>query len=360
MKIKKSANKEQEGGENKMKMLMRPSNNPLITIITPTYNHEKFIGQCIESVLSQTYPHWEMIIIDDGSTDKTPDIIIKYKDERIKYIKQDNVGIYNLQKTYNKALMLAKGELIAILEGDDFWPPDKLQRQISAFDDESVVLTCGGAGRVNSNGKLIFTNLRSLKQLKGRSQEEILRRLILGCFIVSCTAICSKKALIKIGGFKQPHNAPYVDFPTWLELATMGKIEVLADGLYGFWRFHPDQITLQHKNTMYSSTKDIQIDFYNNLSKDTKKRMNLTINEIEKNYKRKICEVHFGSGRYALYKHNWNLANKEFKKALNGFSYIKIGAIFGIFCSYVKCDMEFFAKILGKPLLSELYSNYKL
>ncbi len=76
---------------------------PLISIITPTYNHENFIGECIESVLAQTYPHWEQIIIDDGSTDRTGEIVAQYNDERIKYIRQDNIGIWRLRETYNRA-----------------------------------------------------------------------------------------------------------------------------------------------------------------------------------------------------------------------------------------------------------------
>ena len=76
----------------------------LVSIITPTYNHEKFIGNCIESVLAQTYPYWEQIIVDDGSNDDTGKIIASYKDKRIKYIKQKNKGIWKLKETYNKAL----------------------------------------------------------------------------------------------------------------------------------------------------------------------------------------------------------------------------------------------------------------
>jgi len=66
---------------------------PFVTIITPTYNHEKFIGQCIESVLAQTYPHWEQIIIDDGSIDHTREVVLRYRDNRIKYVYQENLGI---------------------------------------------------------------------------------------------------------------------------------------------------------------------------------------------------------------------------------------------------------------------------
>ena len=105
------------------------SNKPLISIITPTYNHANYMEKCIESVLEQDYANWEQIIIDDEYTDDTPNIISEFDDERIIYIKQDNIGIQNLNKTYNKALNLSKGEYIAILEGDDYWPDYKLGEQ---------------------------------------------------------------------------------------------------------------------------------------------------------------------------------------------------------------------------------------
>ncbi|MDM7940633.1 MAG: glycosyltransferase, partial [Methanothrix sp.] len=80
---------------------------PSVSIITPTYNHERYIAECIDSVLAQSYPYWEQIIIDDGSSDGTQDVISLYKDKRIKYIRQENKGIWRLGETYNKALQLA-------------------------------------------------------------------------------------------------------------------------------------------------------------------------------------------------------------------------------------------------------------
>lgn len=92
---------------------------PLVSIITPTYNHEKYITECIRSAISQTYQNWEMIIIDDGSTDRTQTLIKSFSDNRIKYIYQEHLGAYQLGLTYNKALNQTKGKFIAILEGDD-------------------------------------------------------------------------------------------------------------------------------------------------------------------------------------------------------------------------------------------------
>ncbi|MFH0889201.1 MAG: glycosyltransferase family 2 protein [Planctomycetota bacterium] len=92
---------------------------PLVSFITPTYNQEKYISDCIRSALKQTYSNWEMIIIDDGSTDRTPEIIKSFFDNRIKYFRQDNLGAYKLGVAYNRVLQEARSELIAIWEGDD-------------------------------------------------------------------------------------------------------------------------------------------------------------------------------------------------------------------------------------------------
>ena len=112
-----------------------------VSIITPTYNHEKFIGACLDSVRAQTDPDWEMIVVDDGSTDRTGDLVAAAAaaDPRIRHVRQPNKGLARLGETYNEALRLARGDLVAILEGDDFWPPHRLAVQRPAFDDPAVV-----------------------------------------------------------------------------------------------------------------------------------------------------------------------------------------------------------------------------
>ncbi|MCS7232212.1 MAG: glycosyltransferase family 2 protein, partial [Elusimicrobiota bacterium] len=132
-----------------------------ISIVTPTYNHEDFIEDCIESVLLQTYDNWEMIIVDDASTDRTPEIVSEYaqKDKRIKFIRhKENYGPFNLDRTYNEALELAKGEWIAILEGDDVWLPYKLERQVQVIRElpEDVVVLGGVGGYILQREKLIL------------------------------------------------------------------------------------------------------------------------------------------------------------------------------------------------------------
>ena len=102
----------------------------MISIITPNYNCVKFIAETIESVLAQTYQNWEMIIVDDCSTDGSYEIALKYaeKDKRIKIFRMD----HNSGAAYcrNKGIELSKGEYIAFLDSDDLWMPEKLEKQV--------------------------------------------------------------------------------------------------------------------------------------------------------------------------------------------------------------------------------------
>lgn len=110
----------------------------LVSIITPCFNSELFIAQTIESVINQTYSNWEMVIIDDCSTDHSADIILSYveKDSRIRYLKMPfPSGSASLPR--NKGIELAKGRYIAFLDSDDMWYPRKLEMQIPLFQDHA-------------------------------------------------------------------------------------------------------------------------------------------------------------------------------------------------------------------------------
>ena len=109
--------------------------NELVSIIMPSYNTGKFIQETINSVKNQTYNNWELIIVDDGSTDNTDEVVRAIKDDRIKYIKNKvNKGA---AISRNIALREAKGKWIAFLESDDLWKEDKLEKQIKFMEDNN-------------------------------------------------------------------------------------------------------------------------------------------------------------------------------------------------------------------------------
>ena len=110
--------------------------NKLVSVIMPSYNTEKFVEMSINSVLSQTYEDWELIIIDDNSTDNTDNVIYPFlKDNRIKYFKNSkNLGA---AISRNRGLREAKGRWIAFLDSDDLWLPDKLEKQIKFMENNN-------------------------------------------------------------------------------------------------------------------------------------------------------------------------------------------------------------------------------
>jgi len=105
------------------------SENMLISIIIPAYNHERFIGAAVDSVLRQSWSDLELIVIDDGSTDRTGEIVQSYDDPRISYLYQENQDAFN---TINRGLGLARGDFVAILNSDDVYTLDRLQRLVDA------------------------------------------------------------------------------------------------------------------------------------------------------------------------------------------------------------------------------------
>lgn len=128
-------------------------NGDLVSIITPTYNCGRFISDTIESVLAQTYPYWELIIVDDCSSDDTFKIVEQYLslDSRIKYFCLEcNSGAAIARNT---ALKLAKGRWIAFLDSDDFWHPDKLSSQISFMEENGYSFSSTEREFVDETGK---------------------------------------------------------------------------------------------------------------------------------------------------------------------------------------------------------------
>lgn len=107
--------------------------NELVSIVMPSYNTAKYIKESIDSVLAQTYTNWELIIVDDCSTDDTDKIVMAIKDDRIRYLKNERNSGAAVSRNY--ALCQAKGKWIAFLDSDDLWEPDKLKKQVSFMEE---------------------------------------------------------------------------------------------------------------------------------------------------------------------------------------------------------------------------------
>jgi glycosyltransferase involved in cell wall biosynthesis len=130
-------------------------NQQLISVIMPSYNSEQFIAEAIESVRAQTYPHWELLITDDCSTDNTVEIVKQYvvKDARIKLFRLEQNSGAGVAR--NKSIEAATGRYIALLDSDDMWKPQKLERQIDFMTKNRYQFVCSQCEIMDVKGKII-------------------------------------------------------------------------------------------------------------------------------------------------------------------------------------------------------------
>jgi glycosyltransferase involved in cell wall biosynthesis len=242
---------------------------PLVTIITPTYNHEAFIGECIKSVMAQTYENWEQIIVDDCSCDRTLEIARGFRDSRIRVVrKQRHGGVQDLHVSYNSALQMARGELVAIVEGDDYWLRDKLATQVPYHLDRNIVLSWGATYARNGHKlKKDVWYSRSPKIIPDTST------LLVNNCIPALTTLMDKAALRKAGGFWQP-GTPFVDHPTWLKLSALGDFLYIPQTL-AVYRLHGHQVSRIHRHRMDPHSYPYVFEFLSGLRPERKRRMDL-------------------------------------------------------------------------------------
>lgn len=175
--------------------------SPKVTVIIPTYNRSHLIRDAVESVLNQTYQDFELIVVDDGSTDNTKEILSVYQD-KLTYIYQDNQGRSHAR---NHGIKLARGEYIAFLDSDDVWFLDKLARQVPVLESAppDVVLVHGYKCIVDKNLQPVLgweLKLRDLYALVEKREETYENFLYFNCLFTS-TVLVRKTSLLEISGY---------------------------------------------------------------------------------------------------------------------------------------------------------------
>jgi glycosyltransferase involved in cell wall biosynthesis len=332
---------------------------PLVSIITPTFNHEAFISECIRSVLAQTYSDWEMIIIDDESTDDTFEIANSFarQDNRIKIIQQHHRGIFKLSETYNKALEISSGEYIAILEGDDIWVPEKLDVQVEIGEsDKNLVVIWGqayakSADLTKTYGVFPINENYDHKQLSNTPRGSFLEVLLLLDPIPAVTILFRKSALLSVGGFKQVSNLPTIDHPVLLELCSIGsfyyKKEILAT-----WRAYAGQTTKTYPVELWNGKWKMALNHFNNLDGNITQNITLTAKKINNYYEKNLLIAYARSGRYKLIRKDFVNARKDYLKAIfyKKFYYPlwRIRAIIGYISSFFNTDIERLSQLLNR------------
>ena len=217
--------------------------NPLVSVIIPVYNGEKYLESAIDSVISQTYQHWELILVDDGSTDQTPNIIDYYlsKEQRIEKIVIDKPS-GGPAKPRNLGMSKAKGRFIAFLDADDKWISDKLHRQIKILSTKNIDMVCGGAFIVDAKGNKTGAVLNHYKKVKWykRFMAFDLLLLMYNPVILSSVIIKNKTDL----KFRQDKRFSAIeDWVFWIEHFSMGERVTYMDDNLVFYRQHESSLS---------------------------------------------------------------------------------------------------------------------
>ena len=187
-------------------------NQPLVSVIMPSYNAERYIAESIESVLAQTYGNWELVITDDCSTDSTPTIAEAYgkKDPRIKFCVAKQHG--GIAETRNLSLQRAQGKFIAFLDNDDLWMPDKLEKQVRFMTENNYAFCYSEYELMKEDGT---PKGKVIKTAGVISYHKYLRNTIIG----SGTIMLDQE---KTGALTMPDNATSDDMALWCKILKAG------------------------------------------------------------------------------------------------------------------------------------------
>ena len=331
---------------------------PKVSIICATYNHQDYIADCIESILHQTESDWELIIIDDGSTDKTAEIISTYDDPRIYYCRRVHCGITGLYSLYAEALKYCTGEFIAIQEGDDCCPKDKLSHLLAAMDGPDVVLSYGVTQLIDEHGAYLNQTIPTSLHLEqyqdyfsntpvGIAAKEMLKNNAL--WMGTVTSLIRRSALDAIGGFQKPPIGCILDRPTFFELALIGEFRFIQQ-VTGYWRQHSSSTKNKVMWSMMVNGLRQFIDQFIDRSQEVLQLSRKEITEIKKYWKNNVDSSRLACGRALLIQGDYQTARKNLLLCM--LSSKKVRYIFPSMVGYISSfwarDIEWIYGRLGR------------
>lgn len=202
-----------------MDILVKMNNTPLVSVVIPVFNGEKHVRRAIESVANQTYQNMEIIIVDDGSTDNTPQIISAFikKDPRI--ITITNETNFGFVKSLNKGIENSKGKYIARLDDDDVWSDNqKIEKQVVFLEKNYNYVLVGGGVIVKKESD----DKEMIRYLFPENDSEIRKTLLVDNLFAHSAVVFLKSAFDKVGGYEERFGF-FADRELWLKLGKVGK-----------------------------------------------------------------------------------------------------------------------------------------
>ena len=275
---------------------------PKVSVVIPAYNCERFIATAVKSVLEQSYKDYELIVVNDGSTDSTESVISEFR-SRIVYMLQKNGGPANAR---NAGVMAAKGEYIAFLDQDDAWLPDKLEMQVVLFEkNKALGLAYTDAYILKDSSFDVYgpNNTKSF-QFRPPHRGKVFKYLFAQNFILTSSAMVRKECFKRVGLF-DPALVPIEDYDRWLRIAAFYEVNFVDKPLVRY----RDHVATFRKDDLRTFTNIVNT--LNGVISDYPGLENL-LNEREKG---ELSRFYFILGKRYARRANFKKAGENFRLA---------------------------------------------
>jgi glycosyltransferase involved in cell wall biosynthesis len=212
-----------------------------VSIVVTCYNYGKYISDCLNSILKQKYQNYEVVIIDDGSTDNTEKVVSPYlENQKIKYCKQENMGQAGAK---NNGIRNSTGEFIAFLDADDMWADNMLEKEMALFSDKRIGVVYSRVRFINEKNKEVIIKSNN-KYLLPRSGN-ITSYLLFENIVTFSSSIVRKECLDKCGYFDESFKMG-IDWDLWLRISTKYQFSYVNEPLL-IYRIHSTQMSKNHE-----------------------------------------------------------------------------------------------------------------
>lgn len=243
------------------------NDKPLVSVLLPVYNAQDTVVEAIQSILSQTYTYFELVVINDGSTDATRERILSVRDDRIRYY--ENEGNQGLVYTLNRGIDLCRGKYIARMDADDISLPTRFEKQVEVMEKSPNIIVCG-------TDISFFGDPKRVKRARAGyicfSSPDVFRKILIIVIGFAHSAVMMRKSILDKYHLRYDADYPCAeDYKFWMDLAPYGDFYNIPEKLL-MYRFSATQITRSENQVQADSTKKARWLFLErNLSPETMK-----------------------------------------------------------------------------------------